>query len=494
MIRFSSLAGTLATLTTLLTGPVHAQSEFAKPPAVVPHEEFAHAYLAARGMTPDDDPEFIDLEDVIAAEYVRLDVGLYDLRFPIEDLAEEPSALDLREIVLALLRSQELFHEWVEPATGAAKQAHSDIKTLRGWVEDWKPSRMSKAAEDTDRDFVHGMAPKDDVLEAVTRFATWMRTGGPVGIERAEPKASRMMLMPTRPRFLEFVCFAGWYFPHLRDVFWDKGLGTWLGCRVQKTQVIALQFASPDISEADFELGLPLNYKFPTVMQQHAVHFGTQALFDNYFDDAMPGFLSTGLATNMVLEQFGEVDTRIEGDLRARFTSAFSVFVPGGNSGGGSLPPMNPDGRWRQEKGRGHFIGLLRTAQREGGDHVRRAKEKTLHFEIQDDDYRERMSVVAPFLGSSADDKELPAKEFVGDYQEFFRAYKSGFAWWLQSAAAGSSKACERTFAELFVGLARTDEGGFEDLVREVYGAALSEPEPGRGSLEGKFLAWLTKQ
>ena len=314
MIRSSLLAVAAATALALLSNPgaSQGQSKIGPAAAIVPHEEFAHAYLAARGLSADDDPRFIDIEGLIAAEFVHIDVGLYDLRFPIEDLAEEESATNLREIVLALIRSQELFHDWLKPAAGPQKDARSDIASLRSWVKKWTPRRMAKAAGKAGGDLFRALAPKSDVLEAQQRFSSWMRSGGPVALTRDDPVASRIMLMPTRPRFLEFVCFAGWYYARIQDVFWDDGLGTWLGCRVQKTQVMALQFASPDISEGDFELGLPLNYKHPTVMQQHAVHFGTQALFDNYFGDTLPGFLSTGLALNMVIEQFGEVMRVIE--------------------------------------------------------------------------------------------------------------------------------------------------------------------------------------
>ncbi len=462
-------------------------------PAVVPHEEFALSFLAERGLG-DLTREEIDFEEVLRAEYARLDLGLYDLRFPIEDLAEAESAADLQAIALALLRSQVLFHGWVEEVLGPAKDALSDVKILAKWIEDWNPGRMSKGGERDDRDLVLGLGAKDNVVQAARRFAAWMRGGGPVGLVREEHAAARMLLMPTRPRFLELVCFAGWYYPHLQHVFWTEGLATWLGCRVQGTQVIALQFASPDISKADFELGLPLNYKHPTVLQQHAVHFGTQALFDNYYGDSIPSYLSTGLAMNMVIEQFGEVDTRIEGDLRARFTEAFSAFVPGGNSGGGVLPPENPDGRFRQNKGRDHFLGLLRLSQRNGAERIMKASEKLLHFEIEDDSRREFITVPAPFLGSPAANKELPPKDFQGDYQEFFRAYKSAFCFWLRIDAGGSKAACERAFARLLTSLARAPENGFEDLVHEIYALPLSGSEPDRKVLEGRFLTWLSKQ
>ncbi len=481
----------LALAVAVLATPAVAQGSFADEAAVVPHAEFARRFLEPRGLG-DASPEDVDLEALLREEYVGLDLGLYDLRFPREDLGDEDSAADFKEVVLALLESQERFHDWVEPQRGRAKDAASDVKTLRKWIEDWKPGRMGSAA--SAEDLVGGLGASERATAAAARFAGWMRSGGPIGLDREAGRSSRLLLIPTRPRFLELVCFAGWYYPHLESVFWDAGLGTWLGCRVQETQVLALMFASPEIDEGDFETGLPLDYKNETVHQQHAVHFGMQALFDNYYGDTIPPYLSTGLAMNMVIEQFGEVDTRIEGDLRARFTDAFSVFVPGGNSAGGMLPPMNPDGRWRIHKGRGHFVDLLRVAQGEGADRIKNSREKYLHFELENDDRNEHTTVRAPFLGSATEVKELPHGEYLGDYQEFFRAYKSGFAHWLRSAAAGTRKACETTFAELLVRLPDVQADGFEPLLTEVYGAQLSGPSPDRDTIEGRFLAWLSKK
>jgi len=467
-----------------------AQSKLAKEPAIVPHEEFALQYLEERGLA-EADRSAVDPEALIAAEFVRFDLGLYDLRFPYEDLAEAESADNFRELALSLLGSQRLFATWV--GADGDKQMKSDFKSLEKWIKSWKAKSLEKVSKDKPPLLVAGLKTSEKTLEALARFSTWMRTGQPLALNRSAEVASRILFMPTRPRFLKFVCFAGWFYPDLESTFWDKGLGTWLGCRVQDTQVIALQYASPDISEADFELGLPLNYKYEDVMQQHAVHFATQSLFDNYYYDAVPGFASTGFAMNLVLEQFESLRTRIEGDLRARFTESFTVFIPGAASDG-ILPPYNPDGRWRQNQGVDHFIELLQETQKNGNDYVRNAKEKGLKFEILADDEKQKTAVVAPFLGPLAQNKELPAQEFLGDYQEFFRAYKCAFTWWLQTIAPGSKSKASKAFAKVLHTQAKNSAVPFESILLEVYGAPISEERPGKGSLEGQFLIWLAKQ
>ena len=467
------------------------QGKVAAPPAVVPHEEFALQYLDDHGLAGSE-RESIEFEALLEGEFIRFDLGLYDLRFPFEDLAEPESADNFRELALALLRSQELFAAWVEADDD--KQIRSDLKTLKKWVGGWKAKSFKSISVEKPAHLAPALKAKPKTLEALTRFANWMRTGKPVQLNRAHEQTSRILFMPTRPRFLKFVCFAGWLYPDLKSNFWDDGLGTWLGCRVQQTQVIALQYASPKISEADFELGLPLNYRHETVMQQHAVHFGTQALFDNYFRASFPGFASTGLAMNLVLEQFGELNTRIEGDLRARFTESFSVFVPGGNPSGGTLPPYNPDGRWRQNYGVDHFIDMLQKAQKSGNDHVRNAKERNLKFEILSEDTKDKIGLVAPFLGKLSLTKELPEEKFLGDYQEFYRAYKCAFVWWVQTVAGGSKSRSAKAFAQILLEQGRNPALDLDSILLETYGFPISEERPGKSSLEGQFLAWLAKQ
>ncbi|MFT5285227.1 MAG: hypothetical protein ACI8TQ_001389 [Planctomycetota bacterium] len=489
MIRTFSLVVIL--LLVFPTEWVQAQIKISEPPAIVPHRKFALDYLEEHGHAGAT-PEQVDVEALIDAEFIRFDLGLYDLRFPIEDLSEEESAGNLKEIALALLRSQELFAEWVDAHEDRIVRA--DFKTIRQWITAWKPRQLERAAKQNPSALAVGLKASPAEIEALARFADWMRTAAPVKLNRLANFPARMIFMPTRPRFLKFVCFAGWKYPDLKSKFWDDGLGTWLGCRVQKTQIVALQYASPDISKADFELGLPLNYKHPDVMQQHAVHFGMQALFDNYYQDSLPPFASTGLAMNLVLEQFGDLKTRIEGDLRARFTESFAAFVPGGNSGGGTLPPYNPDGRWRETLGVGHFLSLLQKCQEKGNGYVQNKKNRNLKFQIIADDERAKTSQMAPFLGTAALNNQPPEQKFMGDYQEFFRAYKSGFLWWLQTEAAGSKKRCAKVFTQLLQERSLDPVVSFEELLLKIYESPLSEERPGNKSLEGQFLLWLTKQ
>ena len=96
----------------------------------------------------------------------------------------------------------------------------------------------------------------------------------------------------------------------------------------------------------------------------------------------------------------------------------------------------------------------------------------------------------------AATSREAPAQRFLGDYREFFRAYKSAFAFWLREEADGSAKKSQRSFAELLQRAARIAEttAAFEELLAEVYERPLNAPELDDDMLEAEFLKWIGRQ
>ena len=101
----------------------------------------------------------------------------------------------------------------------------------------------------------------------------------------------------------------------------------------------------------------------------------------------------------------------------------------------------------------------------------------------------------APFFGSAAQGKELPPPEFLTDYLEFFRAYKSCFLHWLREKSTPKPDASRAKFAELLRQVAEAGSAaGFEELVSEVYAIPLSAADLSKDSLEQRFLAWLATQ
>jgi len=114
---------------------------------------------------------------------------------------------------------------------------------------------------------------------------------------------------------------------------------------------------------------------------------------------------------------------------------------------------------------------------------------------LKSDDTSKRTFVRAPFFGSAAQGKELPPPEFMTDYLEFFRAYKSCFVHWLRDESAGKGEGGEAKFAQLLRQVAEAGSAAsFEELVAEVYAVPLASADFSKDNLELRFLAWLAGQ
>jgi hypothetical protein len=172
------------------------------------------------------------------------------------------------------------------------------------------------------------------------------------------------------------------------------------------------------------------------------------------------------------------------------------MFVPGGASQGGLLPPNSADNVWRSTAGADWFVKPLKDSQRVASKDATMGKEKTSTFEITADDKVKRHFVRAPFLGAAAAAKELPPSEFLSDYLEFFRAYKSCYVHWMLEEGAGKSgKVSHAKLAELLRTVAaEAGSATFDELVARGYGAPFSAPDPKPESLEWNFLLWLSRQ
>ena len=102
--------------------------------------------------------------------------------------------------------------------------------------------------------------------------------------------------------------------------------------------------------------------------------------------------------------------------------------------------------------------------------------------------------MTAPFLGSFAEGKELPPDDFLDDYEDFFRAYRAGFLFWLREKATGSEEESRTKFAELVATQARRKIGvPLSDVAQAVYGLPLSDQSGAVDNLEWRYLAWLAK-
>ncbi|MEM8711787.1 MAG: hypothetical protein AAGG01_12610 [Planctomycetota bacterium] len=201
---------------------------------------------------------------------------------------------------------------------------------------------------------------------------------------------------------------------------------------------------------------------------------------------------------NLVIDIYGECNTRVDGDLTSRRTEAREVFVPGGNPDGGILPPLMADSRWRTEHGADRYLVGLQGSQAAGDSQAKSRKDKNTFFQIKNDDENKDMFLKAPFLGTLAADRNLIIPdEYFGDAQEMFRAYRTGFAHWMQySAFSKKKKKSQAAFAKLLTTLAQAEptDDALETAIMEIYEKPLTSGElDAKKDLEGEFLKWLSK-
>jgi hypothetical protein len=272
--------------------------------------------------------------------------------------------------------------------------------------------------------------------------------------------------------------------------------------------VVALEYPPATGDSDDPGDGIRMDYREPTGLEQHVAQRGAMGLEWHSFGDGLPPAIEMGLAQLMVVEAYGENNVRSGGSMRGSETEAFEAFIPGGNPNGGFLPPISADSPWRADKGKDHFVRVLRAQQKAGskgaphpgpaGEKPKKSKhDKLAWFLLQAGSGTH--PVRAPFLGQVSLGKTQPPAAFGSDYMEFFRAYKTAFLHWLATEGAGSKKASAEAWHALAASIAASGgEGDFEALAAEVYGMPLSAHDgPDKDqedSLEWAFLTWLAKQ
>lgn len=454
-------------------------------------EELAQRWLAEHDLAPAS-PSDLDLNTLLEEEFLAFPLGLFDVRIPPEAMRDPVAGQELRDILGALLDLQEAWIAWF-PDAEATKEVRGDVKQLRGWIRAWKPMSFRDITPAKEGGVIEALAPKDSIRQAHASFAAYMLGGGPLGEREKRHEPARLVLFPGRAGFVEFTALLGWMNPRWRACFWDPGIVTWTDLELNGVRFLSLAYADPDAP--DYRRGIPMSARNPRAAAEHVVQVATRALLDTVLADRMEPMLAAGLANNMVIELFGEVDTRSDGDTRTRRSDARSVFIPGGNPNGGVLPPTNANSRWRDSMGKDHFVKSLRRAQKAGGKDAASRREKHLVFQLLADDGAERSVVRAPFFGPEASDASIPTKRFQGDYLEFLRAYRSGFLHWLREHGGKSRRDSPAAFGRLLRRFAVP--GGKLELtavLQEIYEVPLSATDPNDDCLEGRFLLWLAKQ
>jgi len=434
-------------------------------------------------------PDTLDLHKLLEENYLHASVGLFDLYFPVR------SANDLdhyQRLVGALARAQGKWLEWTEGVSTDSREASKDAKTLAKWADKWDLPRMQKKIGKGELDVLTVSGASSAVTKASGRLALSMERCNSLGLERENGPREPIVLIPDRTDFCRFLAFGGWLYPHHQSSFWDPSAPDWTHTYIDDVKILSTRFAGTRRGPGDLGASMSMDYRSSTGMEQQIVQLAINSMIANYYGDKVPPSLAGSLAVNLVIDLFGECSTRVDGDLRARRTSAREMFVPGGNPDGGILPPNMADSRWRDRHGADHFVGVLKNSMQKPS-HKKGAAATGGVFTLLNDSGRAKLNVQGPFLGAAASSESVQT-DFLGDQLEFLRSYRSCFMHWLQVKGKRSASKSGTAFATLLREMALNES---PELLGEVfagiYDMPLSDLDRDMDNLESEFIAWLPK-
>jgi hypothetical protein len=455
--------------------------------------DFAHLadqYLAAHpieGKRPGD----IGLQDIIDTYYVTADVGAFEVKFPRSFMSDKPVTDDFKGVVTALLDLQSLWLDWVKASGDGVAQARTDLASLKQFM---KNARVTGGATKVP-DFFAAFGGSEQIEPVVKRFRDSYRSGSAYGFTPHSSYPQTILISPNREDFTALAALLGHFEESGRSLYWNQGLISWTEFGWNDLQILAIQYPPVKPRGDDLSEGIAMNSREPTGLMQHIAQRAGVALCWYCFGKALDPAVELGIAQTLVVDLYKQNNTRSGGGGRGNETAGMTAFIPGGNSNGGALPPTNAESSWRSTLGTDYFEKPLKDAQKAAVKAAKSAEEKALYFTLRSDDTSKRFFVRAPFFGTAAQGKELPPPEFLVDYQEFFRAYKTSFIHWMRETGAPKPAESHDKFAELLRKVAEVAGAAtFEELVKEVYGEALSASDSSAPSLEWSYLAWLAKK
>ena len=482
-----------------MTLAVHAFSPVA--PRDVPYEQLARELLEQQA--PGLDATGADVDDVLAAGFVRLELGAFELLFPRASLADGEALERFQEAAQAILEGHATWADWVDPGEErlAAKELKADTKALQRWIGGWKDQDLADL--EPGAELGASLPGKDKERAALARFnaalaggALTPDTAGPAEAsapsEEPGPERARLVLLPDRRSFVSLCALVGLLREEQRSVYWGADVANWVEFRFDGTRVLALEFSGGDPQR--WEAGVSMNERNKKGLREQVGQLAFASLSLATFGNRIDPDFSLSFCNNLVIDLYGEVDTRTDGDLRPRTSLPRKVFVPGGLSQGGSLPPNSAESPWRQGLGQDYFVGVLRDSQKKGAKESGERR-SVARFRLLSDDGVTSFVAKPPFFGTAAADTIVPGERFRGDWLELQRTYRVAFCHWLRNHGAGREKASHAAFAEVLERLAQGDDTtDFAALLEEVYDTRISTAQPGPDDLEGRFLIWLSKQ
>jgi len=500
---------TLPTPARLLAALILAGPALGAPPPALPDkltfEELGQSLLERLG--PEDaTAQSFPIDALVARHYATLQVGVFELAFPLEELGEK-RAMEFPALAQALIDLQLHWAEAYRTGEAATADLVSDFTRLREWIADLNKSKLSAAARGEGGDLMLLLEAEPAIRETADMARRRLLADDQVLLHPRHIERIRLLFSPSRRDFMEFVGYAGLGFEEKKKELWHDGVDQWTFFWIDRTVVIAGEYA-PWEADPKYRTGLPMDKFEKDGLRQHFVVQAARALVMTSLNRTDLAILEKGLSLNTAIAVCGRANT-VDGEGAISSTGAstapYERFVPGGNPNGGWLPPIPAapfnaivENHWRKGNGEGYFKKALRAGQGAGAKRAKKDKDNPLarnelpHFELEGESGSKEY-VSAPFLGDLGRLKPYPPDQYLNEYREFFRSYLSCFLDWLdRTAVDGSLAGSHEKFTAFLVRLCAEDRPSFDLAAKEVYDLPLSSPD-GSDSLEWRFLAWLAE-
>jgi hypothetical protein len=434
------------------------------------------------------------VEAALASQHARLELGLFDLRYPWAALADEKRGDELREIALVLIDVQARWLAWLDGREKERKPATPEpLATVRKWVAGWKSSALRAAAGEraAHPDFAAIAGASPAVNEAIAAMRSGMRSGSLAGLA-LEGVPTLLVLAPSRSEFNGFAAFVGESIEQARGFLWTSTLTQRIEFHLDDLVCLALEHPAPGGGEG----GVSMSEREKTGLLQHVAQYAGDRLVRHFGRGGLDSGLHMGVAVDLVIDVVGENNSRVFGDHEGNSTPERRKFVVGGRDGG-KLAKLDADGVWRAGRGADHFVKILHDVQKEAGKvaskEIAGAPKDGSFLLFDRDSPGENEIVTAPFLGDAAGAKAV-ASNYLADYQEFLRAYRSAFVHWAQHEFAVKPPVAGSPFARLLHSAATEPGRSLAERVEEAFGVPLTSDDPKQDALEWRFLLWLAKQ
>lgn len=485
------------------------------PPVDIDYSGLAREFVEELEMEEAQARSFDSLLD--SDHFLRIDFGAFDIRLPSEDAADKSEAKVILQSLEDILELQRVWAEWTIHDPEDLERIREAIELLqKKFVKKLSASKFKKAAREEGVNVFEQLGIDEEIVAAEATLREYLGSRRKLADGKVtEPLPAQIVLVPTREQYIKLASFIGMVQSNRRGQLWHESMARGTSFWGNNSQIVALLWAPwPYDLDRPLAQGQSMNEYEKTGQREHVVDRAAASLLWNYFYYVTVPELETALSMALVVEVIGQ--NSLTGEVKSfewsragATTEPYTRFVPGGNPSGGTLPARQAqagpattwgteEAIWEQTRAKDIFLKALQTSQKHGAkmgkdkdelDDARR-RSKIAHFAVTGETNSDRYAVTAPFLGEEAEEAPIPPLEYLDDYEDFFRCYRTNFFYWLRTQGGGEDSAA--LFAKLLQASAvRESERSFDDLVKEIYGVELADVDPEKDTLEWRYLAWL---